>query len=68
MGGEAMQTRARCACRLCGSQQLDLDEVLDAGVLRLATCERCGHRWTERPLLAASRPLEWADTEIVEAA
>jgi hypothetical protein len=68
MGGEAMQTRARCACRLCGSQQLDLDEVLDAGVLRLATCERCGHRWTERPLLAVSRPLEWADAEVAEAA
>jgi hypothetical protein len=53
-----MRNRTRCACGLCGSHELDLDEVLDAGVLRLAACVRCGHRWTERPLLAAARPAE----------
>ena len=63
-----MQTRARCACRLCGSHELDIDEVLDAAVLHIATCERCGHRWTERPLLAVARPLEWVVTEAAEAA
>jgi hypothetical protein len=63
-----MQTRARCACRLCGSQEIDADEVLDGGVLRLAACQRCGHRWTERPLLAVTRPLERAETEVAEAA
>ncbi len=63
-----MHTRTRCACRICGTHEVDLDEVLDAGVLRLAECERCGHRWTERPLLAVSRPLEWAGSEVAEAA
>ena len=60
-----MRTRTRCACGLCGSCELDLDEVLDTGVLRLAACVRCGHRWTERPLLAIARP---ADAEGVAAA
>jgi hypothetical protein len=50
-----MRTRTRCACGLCGSRELDLDEVLDAGALRLAACVRCGHRWTERPLAAPAR-------------
>ena len=63
-----MQSRARCSCRLCGSLEIAVDEVLDAGVLQLAECARCGHRWTERPLLAVSRPLEWAETETAEAA
>jgi uncharacterized Zn finger protein len=63
-----MQTRARCACRLCGSHEIDVDEVLDAAVLRLSACTRCGHRWTERPLLTVARPLEWADAEAAEAA
>ena len=58
-----MQARARCACRLCGSHEIDVDEVLDAGVLRLAECVRCHHRWTERPLLAVARAPEWADAE-----
>jgi uncharacterized Zn finger protein len=63
-----MQTRTRRACRVCGGQELSLDEVLDAGVLRLAECERCGHLWTERPLLAVPRALAGAETELAEAA
>lgn len=53
-----MRNRMRCACGLCGSRELDLDEVHDAGVLRLAACMRCGHRWTEQPLLAVARPAD----------
>lgn len=53
-----MRTRTRSACGLCGSRELDLDEVLDTGVLRLAACVRCGHRWTERPLVALARAAE----------
>ena len=63
-----MHVRTRRACGVCGGHEVSLDEVLDAGVLRLAECERCGHRWTERPLLALSRPLGWADAETTEAA
>jgi uncharacterized Zn finger protein len=63
-----MQTRTRRACGVCGGHEVSLDEVLDSGVLRLAECERCGHLWTERPLLRVARPLEWAETEVAEAA
>ena len=63
-----MQPRPRCRCRVCGGDEIDVDEVLDAGVLRLATCTRCGRRWTERPVLALESPLTWAGTETAEAA
>ena len=56
------------ACRLCGGHEVAVDEVLDAGVLRLAVCERCGHLWTERPLHAVARALEWPESEVAEAA
>jgi uncharacterized Zn finger protein len=71
-----MQTRTRRACGVCGGHEFSLDEVLDAGVLGLAECERCGHlwterpllAWTERPLLAVPRALAGAETEVAEAA
>jgi hypothetical protein len=53
---------------VCGGDEIDVDEVLDAGVLRLATCTRCGRRWTERPLLALESPFAWTETETAEAA
>ena len=43
--------RSRCA--VCAGHEIESDEVLDAGVLRLAECVRCGHRWTERTLVRA---------------
>lgn len=63
-----MQTRGRCACRLCGSHEVEVDEVLEGGALCLGACGRCGHRWTERPLQAAARPLERAAWEAADAA
>ena len=63
-----MQTRTRRACGICGGYEVSLDEVLDAGVLGLAECQRCGHLWTERPLLAVPRALAWAGSEVAEAA
>lgn len=63
-----MQIRSK-RCAVCGGHEIDTDEVLDADVLRLATCVRCAHRWTERAprlLLAAVR--EGADAEIAAAA
>lgn len=41
------------ACSVCGSRRVLLDEVLETGVLGLAQCARCDHRWTWRP----QRPL-----------
>jgi len=63
-----MRTRRSAVCRLCGSAELDFDEVLEAGVLRLAACVRCDHRWTERPLVTVWRARAPAETEPLEAA
>ena len=35
-------------CAVCGSPDLDTDEVCDDGVLLLGACRRCDHRWTAR--------------------
>jgi len=63
-----MRTRTRRACRVCGGHEVSLDEVFEAGVLGLAECERCGHLWTERPLLAVPRALAGVESEVAEAA
>ena len=63
-----MQTGAS-RCAVCGSHELECDEVLEPGGLRLATCVRCAHRWTERlprPALALAR--ERAEAEVAAAA
>jgi hypothetical protein len=63
-----MQGRTRRHCAVCGSGELDVDEVLDAGVLRLGECRRCRHRWTERALFAVPALTECADAEVAAAA
>ena len=46
----ARHTGAGCA--VCGSQDVDVDQVVDgASRLELGECPRCEHRWT-RPLRA----------------
>ncbi len=72
---KAMQNRRRprdgarpkdtaVSCRVCGSADLALDEVSDAGMLMLGECGRCHHRWTERVLLRSAL----ARDEVAEAA
>jgi hypothetical protein len=63
-----MQMRSdRCA--VCGGHEIECDEVLDGDVLRLATCARCAHRWTERaPRLVLAAVRESAAAEIAAAA
>lgn len=36
-------------CGICAGSDVLLDEVMHEGLLRLAQCRRCAHRWTERP-------------------
>jgi hypothetical protein len=43
----ALRTMTRCL--VCGFTEIRTDEVLDRGVVLLAECPRCDHRWTERP-------------------
>ena len=34
-------------CRVCGSAEVRTDEVVDRGLVLLAECRRCEHRWTD---------------------
>jgi hypothetical protein len=43
----ALRTVTRCL--VCGFTEVRTDEVVDRGVVLLAECPRCDHRWTERP-------------------
>ena len=43
----ALRTMTRCL--VCGFTEIRTDEVVDRGVVLLAECPRCDHRWTERP-------------------
>jgi hypothetical protein len=47
----ALRTLRRCL--VCGFSEVRTDEVVERGVLLLAECPRCDHRWTERPVLRA---------------
>jgi hypothetical protein len=35
-------------CLVCGFTEIVTDEVVDRGIVLLAECLRCEHRWTER--------------------
>ncbi len=40
--------RTLTCCLVCGFREVRTDEVIERGVLLLAECPRCDHRWTER--------------------
>lgn len=48
--------RAEPSCGVCGSRELELDHVHDAGRWMLAACRRCDHRWTAHEPRAAREP------------
>ena len=52
-----LPTRTLTRCLVCGSAEVHTDEVIDRGVVFLAECPRCDHRWTRREPLA---PIELA--------
>jgi hypothetical protein len=43
-------------CAVCHGTDVVLDEVFHGGVLLLAECRRCEHRWTSRARPAVRRP------------
>jgi hypothetical protein len=50
-------TRTLVRCLVCGSSEVRTDEVVDRGLVFLAECPRCEHRWTSpTPLEATERP------------
>jgi len=45
----------RLRCCICGFSEVRTDEVVDRGVIFLAECPRCEHRWTsQEPITADS--------------
>ena len=50
-------TRTQGRCLACGFSEIRTDEVVDRGVVFLAECPQCDHRWTSsEPIAAASAP------------
>jgi len=47
--------RTLTRCLVCGSSEVRTDEVVDRGIVLLAECPRCEHRWTSRAPLPAVR-------------
>jgi hypothetical protein len=40
--------RTLTRCLVCGCSEVRTDEVIDRGLVFLAECPRCEHRWTSR--------------------
>jgi hypothetical protein len=55
-------------CLVCGSSEVRTDEVIDRGVVLLAECPRCEHRWTRPVAHAPLRPVaaRRADSAVAE--
>jgi hypothetical protein len=52
--------RTLTRCLVCGFAEVQTDEVIDRGLVFLAECPRCEHRWTSRVPLASERRLHRA--------
>lgn len=48
--------RTLTRCLVCGSAEVRTDEVVDRGLVFLAECARCEHRWTRRGAEPTPRP------------
>jgi len=50
--------RTLTRCLVCGSAEVRTDEVIDRGIVFLAECPRCEHRWTSNaPLSPGAAPV-----------
>jgi len=67
-----LPTRTLTRCVVCGCSEVRTDEVIDRGLVLLAECARCEHRWTSsRPgplTLARVRPAPGGLREVDSAA
>jgi hypothetical protein len=54
-----MQTEFRklTRCLVCGFAEIRTDEAVDRGLVVLAECPRCDHRWTESPAALQQAPV-----------
>lgn len=56
-------------CHVCGFREVRTDEVIDRGVVLLAECARCRHRWTAQvAAVAVVGPLRLEAVGAVDAA
>jgi hypothetical protein len=53
IGSVGTSPSRRVRCVICGFSEVRTDEVVDRGVLFLAECPRCDHRWTSPEPIAA---------------
>jgi hypothetical protein len=53
IGSVSASFSRRLRCCICGFSEVRTDEVIDRGVLFLAECPRCEHRWTSQEPIAA---------------
>jgi len=53
IGGASATFNRRVRCCICGFSEVRTDEVVDRGILFLAECPRCDHRWTSPDPIAA---------------
>jgi hypothetical protein len=60
--------RTLTRCLVCGCAEVRTDEVIDRGVVFLAECPRCEHRWTKQTPLAPKRSSQQAAAPLREAA
>ena len=56
IGGVSASFDRRVRCCVCGFSEVRTDEALDRGVIFLAECPRCEHRWTSQDPIAAASP------------
>jgi hypothetical protein len=49
--------RTLTRCLVCGFSEVRTDEVIDRGLVFLAECPRCEHRWTSRAPLSPGAAL-----------
>ena len=56
--------RTLTRCLVCGSSEVRTDEVIDRGIVFLAECPRCEHRWTSHaPLSPSAAPYQAVGAE-----
>ena len=53
IGGVGTSFDRRVRCCVCGFSEVRTDEALDRGVIFLAECPRCEHRWTSQEPIAS---------------
>ena len=53
IGSVGANFNRRVRCCICGFSEVRTDEALDRGVIFLAECPRCEHRWTSQEPIAA---------------